>query len=137
MRNIAVFSALICLSACEIGSYPSYVGPLDPQLAPQVAADMAAFVTTRIKPADGSIQIEQPSADQSVGPILTDDLRASGFTVVPAGGKHRIRYAASAFNGDIMTRISIDHADAARLYGNKPGAGLAPLGPFSVTELAQ
>src|SRR3978361_1176334 len=103
MRNITVFSALLLLCACETGSYASYVGPLDPKLAPQVAADMAAFVTTRIKPTDGPIQLEQPSADQSVGPILSDDLRASGFIVVQTAGKHRIRYAASTFRGDIMT----------------------------------
>ena len=42
MRTMAVVSALLCLSACAEPQYESYVGPLDPRLAPQVAASTAA-----------------------------------------------------------------------------------------------
>ncbi len=136
MRGLILASAL-CLGACATGHYASHVGPIDPQLAPQVANDMAVFVRGRIKPADGPVQIDQPTGDQSVGPLLVASLRESGFTITAGRAKHRVRYAAANLGDDVMLRVSVDAADGARLYHDKPGSGLLPLGPFSVTEVAQ
>ena len=137
MRNIVAVSAFFCLSACATPQYASYVGPLDPHLAPQVAGDMAAFVRARIKPTDGAIQIERPDGDLAIGPALAADLQADGFDITQGRATHRVRYAASMLSGDVMVRVSVDRSDAARLYRDKPGSGLRPLGPFSVTEIAR
>ena len=135
MRPVLLASVL-CLAACS-GTYPSYVGPIDPAVAPQIAADMATFVSMRIKPAGGPIEIEQPSGDQSIGPLLATDLRDEGFQIVNLGAKHRVRYAANAVGANVMARISVDRADGARLYEDKPAFGLSALGPFSVTEIGE
>ena len=135
MRPVLLASVL-CVAACS-DTYPSYVGPIDPTVAPRIASDMAAFVSMRIKPAGGPIEIEQPSGDQSIGPLLASDLRDEGFRVVNIGGSHRVRYAANAVGGNVMARISVDRADGARLYDDKPVIGLSPLGPFSVTEIGE
>jgi hypothetical protein len=127
--------AVLSATACTAAPYQSYVGGIEPSAVPRVAADMAALVRARIKPGDGAIQLEQPANDQTIGPVLLADLRDSGFTVVKSGGRHRVRYVASLLGSDIMTRISVDRADAARLYRDKIGVGLSPLGPFAVTEI--
>jgi len=136
MRN-ALLASILFLSACSNGQYTSYVVPLSPEQAPQIAADLAGFVNARIRPGDGSIQIEQAAGDQAVGPDLVSDLKGDGFNVVSSGGKHRIRFAAGPFGDEIMARISVDRADGARLYGHMPNIGLSPRGPFSVTEIEQ
>ena len=131
MRTVFLMTVL-GLTACSDGQFQGYVGPLDPDLGPQVASDMTRFVSGRIKPSDGPIQIEQPDGDQSVGPNLVEDLQSSGFTIVKTGGKHRVRYAANALGADVVARISVDGAEGARMYRDQPAAGLTPLGPFSV-----
>jgi hypothetical protein len=133
MRN-ALLASVLCVAACARGEYASYVSPLSSEQAPQIAADMAGFVNARIRPGDGSVQIEQADGDQAVGPNLVADLKGEGFTVVSSGGKHRIRFAAGPLGDEIMARISVDRADGARLYGHMPNIGLSPRGPFSVTE---
>jgi hypothetical protein len=105
---------------------------MNADLGPQVAADMAQFISGRIKPGDGPVQVEQPDGDEAVGPNLLADLQSEGFTIVRFGGKHRIRYAAKALAGDVIARVSVDGADGARMYRNKPMIGLTPLGPFTV-----
>lgn len=134
--RLVLLTSVVCLAACSTGTYPAYVGSIDPTVAPQIAGDMATFVSMRIKPTGGPIQIEQPSGDQSIGP-LASDLRENGFSVVSIGGKHRVRYAANSVGANIMARISVDRADGARLYEDKPPVGLSPLGPFSVTEIGE
>ncbi len=134
MRGFIIASVL-CVSACTSG-YSSYVGPIDPIIAPQVAAGMAAFIQARIKPTDGAIHIDQPAGDQSVGPALASDLQDNGFVISNGNAKHRIRYEAAKLGDDVMVRVSVDGADAARLYHNRP-TGLVALGPFSVTEVGQ
>ncbi len=134
MRSLIIASAL-CVSACA-SSFSSYVGPIDPLIAPQVAAGMAAFVQARIKPADGTVRIDQPDDDQTVGPALASDLRDSGFVIANGSTKHCIRYEAAKLGDDVMVRVSVDGVDAARLYHTRP-TGLVALGPFSVTEIGQ
>ena len=135
MRLVFLVSAL-CVTACT-GTYTSYVGPIDPAVAPQIASDMATFVSMRVKPSAGPIEIEHPAGDQSIEPLLATDLQNEGFHVVSLGGKHRVRYAANAVGANVMARISVDRADGARLYQDKPGIGLSALGPFSVTEIGE
>jgi hypothetical protein len=133
-----ILASVLLISACAAESYPSYVGPIDPIFAPQVADDMAGFVRTQIKAKDGSVQIEQPAGDLIVGPLLSADLKESGYTIVTNGGKHRIRYAAATLDStDVMARVSVDRADAARLYRDRPVVGLSPLGPFTLTEIGE
>lgn len=133
MRKAIILSALGFLSACS-QQFPSYVGPMDPFFGPQVASDMAQFISARIKPTDGPVQVEQPSGDETVGPSLLTELQSHGFTVVAVGGKHKIRYAANTLGTDVIARVSVDSADGARMYRDKPLSGLTPLGPFTVVK---
>lgn len=135
MRNVFFASVMCIFAAGCTQQFDSYVGPMNPTLGPQVASDMAQFVNGRIKPIDGPIQIEQPDGDQSIGPILVENLQSFGFTVVKTGAaKHKIRYAANTLGGDVIARVSIDGVDGARMYRENPPAGLMPLGPFTVVK---
>lgn len=131
MRRILLLSGLV-LYGCTEPQFQTYVGPIDPSLGPQVAFDMTRFVSGRIKPGDGPIQLEKPDGDQAVGPNLAEDLQSAGFKIVSTGGKHHVRYAANVLGDDVVARISVDGADGARMYSNQPSAGLTPMGPFSV-----
>jgi hypothetical protein len=125
--------AVLGLAACTPPQYVASVSsPIDPALGQQIAFDMTRFVSARIKPAQGPIDIEPVVGDEAVGPNLTDSLKAAGFKVIDRGGKHHIRYAASMIDGNVITRITVDNADGARMYTNRPNAGLTPEGPFTV-----
>jgi hypothetical protein len=132
MRAV-LLASVSCVAACS-AQFESYVGPMNAELGPQVAADMAQFISGRIKPGDGPVQVEQPDGDEAVGPSLLADLQSTGFTVIKSGGKHRIRYAANTLGGDVIARVSVDSADGARMYRDKPVVGLTPLGPFTVVR---
>jgi hypothetical protein len=127
--------AVLGLAACTPPQYAASVStPIDPALGQQIAFDMARFVGARIRPGQGPIDIEPVVGDEAVGPNLADSLKAAGFRIVDRGGKHHIRYAASMIDGDVITRISVDTSDGARMYTNRPKAGLTPEGPFTVVE---
>jgi hypothetical protein len=132
MRPLLLLSVL-CLPACT-PSYTSYVGPIDARFAPKIADEMAAFVGQRVRPDGGSLCIDGPANDTTVAPFLAPALQDLGFRIVASACRHRVRYAASTLGGDVMIRVSVDNADGARLYRDKVQTGLAPLGPFSVTE---
>lgn len=135
MRKILFASALCIFAGGCTQQFDSYVGPMDATLGPQVAADMAQFVSGRIKPIDGPIQVEQPDGDEAVGPNLLINLQSYGFTIVKTGAaKHKIRYAANTLGADVIVRVSVDSADGARMYRDKPLVGLTPLGPFTVVK---
>jgi hypothetical protein len=130
--------AVFMLCGCLVGCVPppqSYVAPLSPEGAAVAAYDIVVFTEAHARPKAGPISVLQPVGDTVLWPVLTNDLRARGYTVT-AAGRRQLRYSVSFLAEGTFLRVSLGSVSAARLYHQEPNAQLAPSGPFTVIEAA-
>ncbi len=108
--------------------------PADLALAEAVplAAAMADLTTRRVPASSGAIVVLAPAGDAALTSALLNDLRAAGYTVADSG-PHRLAYQVNALGGDVLVRMDLDDARAARLFTRTAG-GLSAAGAFSVRE---
>lgn len=107
---------MVCgLSACAAPGFKPYVTPLSPEASSRAAYDIATFVGQQIKSSAGPIAVLQ-APDDTVWPLLTDDLRAAGYTISNGMAKHRLRFAVSTLSDGTIVRATLDQTSMAQLY---------------------
>lgn len=118
------------LSDAELASaVPADLAPAD---AVPIAAAMTDLATRRVPAASGAVQVLAPAGDAVLTPALVNSLRAAGYTVADAG-PHRISYQVNALGNDVLVRMDLDGARAARLF-TRTARGLSAVGAFTVRE---
>ena len=118
------------LQDAELASaVPADLAPAD---AVPIAAAMTDLATRRVPAASGAVQVLAPSGDAVLTPTLVSSLRAAGYTVANTG-PHRIAYQVSALGNDVLVRMDLDGARAARLF-TRTARGLSAAGAFTVRE---
>lgn len=131
----ASFLASPALSGCALpdAGLASAV-PADLALAEAVplAAAMADLTTRRVPASSGAIVVLAPAGDAALTSALLNDLRPAGYTVADSG-PHRLAYQVNALGDDVLVRMDLDDARAARLFTRTAG-GLSAAGAFSVRE---
>lgn len=134
MRAFLAPLALLPLAAC-VGAVPasgSHVADgIAPGDVPALSAAVLAFVGMRQPP--GPVALLPPPADP-VG--LTDrvasDLRAAGHALSPTG-RNRLAVQAEPYGGDVLLRVVLDDARAARVLTRTPSGTLAGASPYTLT----
>ncbi len=131
----ALLLASPVLSGCALpdaelaSAVPADLTPAD---ATSLAAAMTDLTTRRVPAASGAIVVLAPAGDTALTPALLSDLRAAGYAVADAG-PHRLAYQVNALGGDVLVRMDLDGARAARLF-TRTAQGLSAAGAFSVRE---
>ena len=139
----ALRSALVLTSLLSVPMLPGCT-PYDAGLASAVPADLAPadagpiaaamtdLTTRRVPASSGAVQVLAPVGDAVLTPALVSSLRAAGYTVADAG-PHRIAYQVNALGNDVLVRMDLDGARAARLF-TRTAKGLSAAGAFTVRE---
>lgn len=123
------------LSGCALpdaGLASAVPADLTPADAAPLAAAMTELTTRRVPASSGAVVVLAPAGDAALTPALLNDLRAAGYTVADAG-PHRLAYQVNALGGDVLVRMDLDGARAARLF-TRTAQGLSAAGAFSVRE---
>ena len=131
----ASFLASPVLSGCALpdaGLASAVPADLTPADAAPLAAAMTDLTTRRVPASSGAIVVLAPAGDAALTPVLLNDLRGAGYTVADSG-PHRLAYQVNALGGDVLVRMDLDGARAARLFTRTAG-GLSAAGAFSVRE---
>jgi len=138
LRSVLVLTSLLsvpALAGCALydaelaSAVPADLAPAD---AVPIAAAMTDLATRRVPAASGAVQVLAPVGDAVLTPALVSSLRAAGYTVADAG-PHRIAYQVNALGNDVLVRMDLDGARAARLF-TRTARGLSAAGAFTVRE---
>ena len=138
LRSVLVLTSLLSvpmLPGCTLydaelaSAVPADLAPAD---AGPIAAAMTDLTTRRVPASSGAVQVLAPLGDAVLTPALVNDLRAAGYTVADTG-PHRIAYQVNALGNDVLVRMDLDGARAARLF-TRTAKGLSAAGAFTVRE---
>lgn len=105
---------------------------LDAYAANAVAGDMVAQLAEHVGPGTGTIALKSDGSAMSAA--LEQQLRGWGYAVDPSAtgqGAIPLAYTVSAFEGQVLTRISTPSVELARTYA-VTSAGAQPASPLSV-----
>lgn len=105
---------------------------LNPQAANAVAGDMVAQLAEHVGPGTGTIALKSDGSAMSAA--LEEQLRGWGYAVDSSAsgqGAIPLAYTVSAFEGQVLTRISTPSVELARSYAVTE-LGAQPASPISV-----
>ena len=105
---------------------------LDAYAANAVDGDMVAQLAEHVGPGTGTIALKSDGSAMSAA--LEQQLRGWGYAVDPSAtgqGAIPLAYTVSAFEGQVLTRISTPSVELARTYA-VTSAGAQPASPLSV-----
>lgn len=105
---------------------------LDAYAANGVAGDMVAQLAEHVGPGTGTIALKSDGSAMSAA--LEEQLRGWGYAVDPSAsgqGAIPLAYTVSAFEGQILTRVSTHSVELARSYAITE-LGAQPASPISV-----
>ncbi|ELT46639.1 conjugal transfer protein TrbH [Brucella intermedia] len=105
---------------------------LNPQAAHAVAGDMVAQLAEHVGPGTGTIALKSDGSAMSAA--LEEQLRGWGYAVDPSAsgqGAIPLAYTVSAYEGQVLTRISTPSVELARSY-TITELGAQPASPISV-----
>ena len=109
---------------------------LNPYAANAVAGDMVAQLAEHVGPGTGTIALK--TDDSALSAALEEQLRGWGYAVDPSAtgeGAIPLAYTVSAFDGQVLTRISTPSVELARTY-TMTELGASPSSPLSVLRRA-
>lgn len=100
--------------------------------AAPIAAAVTDLATRRVPASAGALHVLAPVGDTVLTPALLTSLRAAGYTVAD-GGTNRLAYQVTGLDRDVLVRVDLNGARAARLF-TRSSRGLAAAGAFTVRE---
>ena len=100
--------------------------------AAPIAAAMTDLTTRRVPASAGALRVLAPTGDTVLTPALLTSLRAAGYTVADSG-TNRLAYQVTGLDRDVLVRMDLNGARAARLF-TRSAQGLAAAGAFTVRE---
>ena len=101
--------------------------------AAPIAAAMTDLATRRVPASSGALRVLAPTGDTVLTPALLTSLRAAGYTVADSG-TNRLAYQVTGLDRDVLVRMDLNGARAARLF-TRSAQGLTAAGAFTVREI--